>query len=1420
MPFVQRAIEPKWLSKGRLFDDDGRPKIGDFELEAVTNGTLCNALRQLGSLVRAADDIFAELGGRLEDIGRRSERLKVKIGRVEEKARSFDPKEVAVPESDIASFASLKNHYKAERPFECGLFTPDTRPSALRRLYDTAAKTPVDVMRQLDRWRRDGCRSSRFFVCTPVLGAKRRRVRNKIDIDIETSLPAALEDLRRWTSKEALGDVTVTPDCANRIASTFSEGDVIDHKLPSPEEQLQVVALKFPAEMVAVDVTGRSFDRMSSRRRSLAPETASERADRTADGVDEAAGAAEAARRRPKNRRTRGRRRNTLAGTDQKEIRDAITAGEEPSSSNAHQTDADFNDADAQIAVTRSKSSDLLRSTKKDSPETKKSHFNTLKQWGRSRYDKLMNKHQENNNNIDKMEDVNLYESITARRRRDAEKDRRTHQRNPSISSSEKSIINSPITHPLSNITVRLRDVSTQRRRKDEPHSSSGNWSASSESGRASVGSETHPKSTTSATASTASLNRPGSVNSRRRYNANTPTTSGGSVTSEGTLTPDIIHDLHEDGETSSVYSCDTEGYYTSFHLDSGLKTLKEEEATPPTPLHVTSAISSNTALSAESEYELFGKGSTSTTTSSAGTVCTTLRASDSNKSLMIIGPAVPERKSSLSGKSNESSLERDFGDRTGTVKRSPATNTNKPVVVQTNDGDISPDSGHNTSSSPIESISSPNGVRSGSDFELSESSDMEGPERSERIRAKTTIDSSRIPSMCVITPTHSDDDASDASSTRHKSIHSKPQEASIRHKTKPQEVVNSTRYKSIHSKPQEASTHHKTSLTKPQEASARHETIYTKPQEVVKEAAAVSKPPIIKASLLPLNNMLGRLKSNLASLAQKRDRSKSPNASIFDAGEYVTIADVRNNNQAPAQEDINKNLASVLAGKLREAEYVSLNELPCNTTTKADSLERRRQGARVVLDGDGKVVYSSDSLKRRKGAHTTFEPGKNVKSSTVVDGTSPVLRSPQTVRPVPNTQHQMRANVPPTEFHRPRAQLVVKAAAGAVEVVRRPAATVVAAAKSPPRGAYVNVQSRETEQTSPVMYPYSSELDTNRYIYPRRYSTLPSKKTRYFEEPTPERSVTPDITRGLSRLPAKPAPPVPVQMPDISRLNLLNADPKVSPIEPRHSGGFQSSTPTAKELKAASNLEHRLLSPRKSTMSNEELYAVIHRVKKKMNIDAPEPVEAVVEAVEVPSTRVRSPETGYIGKSPSRGDYVDFTEGFKLSPPKPKPKQTSTLDFKKLLLQKCTSTNSPKKISAVEQLKLSKQQPQGMDILDLSGSPRTFGARKFAPGSPGKAMKTRPHQWRFASPRSDVLSSPIPEAFGEEESPEGSMERRRSGGGSSPKGMPRLNVERAPYTAATQRLYAQRARYFSAPKREGDREQEKVAPPALETAF
>lgn len=894
--------------------------------------------------------------------------------------------------------------------------------------------------------------------------------------------------------------------------------------------------------------------------------------------------------------------------------------------------------------VPRSKSSDILRS-KKESPEPKKSHFNSLKQWGKNRLKMMRSSDSKIAPSSTDVDDINLYETITLKRKRSVEREKRmTHERKASGSSTEKSSVNMPISSLSNamNLAVKLRESSVQRRlrrsggNKDEPHSSSGNWSASSESGRASIASEitAHPKSTTSTATSSNSLNQhaPSSVNSRRRFNFSA--SASGSCTSEGTLTPDIIHDLHEDGD--SVYSCDTEGYYTSFHMDSGLKTLKEEEL-PATPLHSTSTF---TNITAENEYELFGKGSTSTTTSSAGTVCTTLLAAESSRSL-ILGPAVPERKSSLSKLSNkekspESSLEREYGssDKTGTVKRSPLTNKATVVAVihkEEVNGDVSPDSGHNTSSSPIESINSPNGQRSGSEFEFSESSDMEGPDRIERIRVKTTINSSRIPSMCVITPPHSDDESVKSHNFENNLSKKNP------HKVNPaekdldilkfsgsssgnQKSTGSTsgrkksgRNASANSNENQTSTGNQTasgnqkSVEKQKGKSKRqiinvnpktgYATIETvdgedpldetdnksanTPSDSVKHSDGVKasdlsdnnsnvtqrdnvitsksvrsaspsggsvivkesspKPtqtqPIFKATLMPLNNMFGKIKMNLSNFAHRRD-SKSPNRpgvnkDVIDdgAGEYVTIADVRNNNGkaytreavrttndptrqqnntqnnskeginkqdinkqdvgkqdvnnycTPGEvlntsDEINKKLNTVLSGKIRETEYVSLNELPTCDTEQAnlDSLERRRrQGARVTLNAEGKVVYSSDSLKRRKGSHTTFEPGPFVKKVTSPNQSPLLHRTPKVIRPVIGQDARNAASM---ENSRPLSphlgKVVIRASSGMTcstsEVIRMPPSTIVCPTVRPmspkaqntgslTRGAYVHMQ-------------------------------------------------------------------------------------------------------------------------------------------------------------------------------------------------------------------------------------------------------------------------------------------------------------------------------------------------------------------------
>lgn len=76
--------------------------------------------------------------------------------------------------------------------------------------------------------------------------------------------PADLDYLRKWTSIEAIGEITVCPDSVPRINNsstvqsnlsrdmtddtlvtiTSLDETPLDHQLPSPEEQQRVIAMK------------------------------------------------------------------------------------------------------------------------------------------------------------------------------------------------------------------------------------------------------------------------------------------------------------------------------------------------------------------------------------------------------------------------------------------------------------------------------------------------------------------------------------------------------------------------------------------------------------------------------------------------------------------------------------------------------------------------------------------------------------------------------------------------------------------------------------------------------------------------------------------------------------------------------------------------------------------------------------------------------------------------------------------------------------------------------------------------------------------------------------------------------------------------------------------------------------------------
>lgn len=111
--------------------------------------------------------------------------------------------------------------------------------------------------------------------------------------------------------------IDVTSTSTNDNVDGVTSNDIaLDHKLPSPEEQCQMIARKYPAEIIRVNTSNVRFDRMCSIRKSLGHVPMGK-----ARYLDEF----QATRRSLRPRKASGKRRNTIAGIDDKDIKEAYT---------------------------------------------------------------------------------------------------------------------------------------------------------------------------------------------------------------------------------------------------------------------------------------------------------------------------------------------------------------------------------------------------------------------------------------------------------------------------------------------------------------------------------------------------------------------------------------------------------------------------------------------------------------------------------------------------------------------------------------------------------------------------------------------------------------------------------------------------------------------------------------------------------------------------------------------------------------------------------------------------------------------------------------------------------------------------------------------------------------------------------------
>ncbi|XP_005991093.1 wiskott-Aldrich syndrome protein family member 2 [Latimeria chalumnae] len=151
MPLVTRNIEPRYLCRQSL------PNAIKSELECVTNITLANIIRQLGSLSKYAEDIFKELFNQASNSAIRINSLGERVDRLQVKVTQLDPKEEEVSLQGI----NTRKAFKSSTAQDQQLFVRDLLPFPVHETYNTC--DPPPPLNTLSSYREDGKEALKFY---------------------------------------------------------------------------------------------------------------------------------------------------------------------------------------------------------------------------------------------------------------------------------------------------------------------------------------------------------------------------------------------------------------------------------------------------------------------------------------------------------------------------------------------------------------------------------------------------------------------------------------------------------------------------------------------------------------------------------------------------------------------------------------------------------------------------------------------------------------------------------------------------------------------------------------------------------------------------------------------------------------------------------------------------------------------------------------------------------------------------------------------------------------------------------------------------------------------------------------------------------------------------------------------------------
>ncbi|XP_031726245.1 NHS-like protein 1 isoform X4 [Anarrhichthys ocellatus] len=282
MPFHQRTIEPRRV--GRLSARDGlipreetgrrklRKPVLFSSLDEVGCHTLTNIIHQLSDLSRHAGDIFLGIEMQAGMVFRRSCRIQGRLQKLQVEVRKLDPKKTKIPVSNLDEESKWTVHYTAPWHQQENVFLPGNRPPCVEDLHRQAKVNLKTALRECDKLRKDGFRSSQYYSQGPTFSdplQSTNSLQDEEEEDDKKSTASSAEDNRSQLSMRPH-----TPQGGGEGGEGYEvDGQVVWNKkgtsLPTPEEKMRLAARAVPTDIVPINVTGAVFDRQASVRRSL-----------------------------------------------------------------------------------------------------------------------------------------------------------------------------------------------------------------------------------------------------------------------------------------------------------------------------------------------------------------------------------------------------------------------------------------------------------------------------------------------------------------------------------------------------------------------------------------------------------------------------------------------------------------------------------------------------------------------------------------------------------------------------------------------------------------------------------------------------------------------------------------------------------------------------------------------------------------------------------------------------------------------------------------------------------------------------------------------------------------------------------------------------------------------------------------------